>query len=87
MRRDDPRALAQAARMEASELVKLVSERRPGDTVKVSIARAANSLGWSYSRTEDIWRTEARRIDAWEMDLLRRTAARNLKIPRQKTRR
>jgi hypothetical protein len=38
----------------------------------VSITRAAARLGWSYRRTEDIWRMEARRIDSWQMDLMRR---------------
>jgi hypothetical protein len=74
--RNGARALAEAARREATELVKLAADRRVGDTVKVAISRAASQLGWSYSRTEDIWRGEARRIDSWEMDLLRRVAAR-----------
>lgn len=83
MRRDDHAALAQAARREASELVKIISDRQVGETVKVAIAKAASRLGLSYSRTEDIWRLEARRIDAWEIDLLRRAA----KSRRQKARR
>jgi len=74
--RNGPRALADAARREAAELVKLAADRRVGDTVKASISRAAIRLGWSYSRTEDVWRGEARRIDAWEMDLLRRMTRR-----------
>jgi len=59
------------ARLEAAKLVKLVAGRRYGDSVKVSIARAAVALGWSYSRTEDIWRREARIIHSHEMDMLR----------------
>ena len=61
----------EAARLEAAKLVKLVAGRRYGDSVKVSIARAAVALGWPYSRTEDIWRCEARIIHSHEMDMLR----------------
>lgn len=60
----------EAARLEAATLVKLVAGRRVGESVKVSIARAAVA-GWSYSRTEDIWRREARIIHSHEMDMLR----------------
>jgi len=61
----------EAARLEAATLVKLVAGRRVGESVKVSIARAAVALGWSNSRTEDIYRMEARTIHAWELDMLR----------------
>lgn len=72
-RRDEIRALLQAYREEAARLVKAVAEpAMAGDTVKVCIARAAQRLRWRYNRTEDIWRQEARRIDAYEMDQLRR---------------
>jgi hypothetical protein len=65
-------ALREAARNEASALVRLVAEpRRMDETVSSCIRRAAILLGWSYRRTEDIWRKEARRIDSWEMDQLR----------------
>lgn len=67
---------AQAARM-----LREIAEPRPvGDTVKAAITRAAravsaamNSTGGalSYGRAEDIWRGEARRIDAAEMDAIR----------------
>jgi hypothetical protein len=71
------RELAEAARREAAELVQRAAEpRAPAEKIKVSITRAAKKLGWSYRRTEDIWRQEARRIDSWEMDLLRRMARR-----------
>ena len=71
------RELAEAARREAAELVQRAAEpRAPAEKIKVSITRAATKLGWSYRRTEDIWRQEARRIDSWEMDQLRRTARR-----------
>jgi hypothetical protein len=65
--------LADEAREEAARLVRLIAEpRAPGERIKVSITRAAARLGWSYRRTEDIWRMEARRIDSWQMDLMRR---------------
>lgn len=57
---------------EAMRLTKMAAEpRQVGDSIKSSIDRAAKRLGWSFSRTEDIWRGEARRIDAHEMDALR----------------
>ncbi len=67
--------LAQAARQEAALLIATVSCRRVGEPVKRAIERVAAKLGWSYTRAEDVWRCEARRIDSWEMDMLR-TAAR-----------
>jgi hypothetical protein len=70
MGRDDLRA---AARNEAAALVRLVAEpSRPRDTVRLRIARAALRLNWSYGRTEDIWRGEAHRIEAFEIDQLRK---------------
>lgn len=72
MGRDD---LQSAARKEAAALVRAVAEpSRPGDTVRARITRAAKRLSWSYGRTEDIWRGEARRIDAHEIDMLRKIA-------------
>jgi hypothetical protein len=63
-------ALREAARDEAAKLVRLVAEPRGmGDTITRCIERAARRLGWSYRRTEDIWRQEARRIEAFELDL------------------
>jgi hypothetical protein len=71
------------ARREAAELVRAVAEPQvKGELVKVAIARAASVLGWSYSRTEDIWRSEARRIEAHEMDQLRRVMAARV-IPKE----
>ena len=61
----------EAARQEAAALVKKIIERGFGELTKVSIGRAASTLGWSYGRTEDIWRVEARTIQSWEMDMLR----------------
>jgi len=61
-----------AAREEAARLVRLAAEPRGmSDTVTVCMARAAKALGWSYTRTEDVWRGMARRIESYEMDQLR----------------
>lgn len=60
-----------ATRREAAALVRRVAEpSHVGDTVKQRIARAATRLGWTFKRTEDIWRREAR-IEVAEMDRLR----------------
>src|SRR5579859_3248573 len=60
---------------EARNLVQRCAEPRPvGDSVKAAIIRASRRLGFSFSRTKDIWYSAARRIDAAEMDQLRRTA-------------
>lgn len=65
-------ALRKAARSEAAALVRLAAGTRGfDDTIQACIKRAASSLGWSYGRTEDIWRGEARRIESFEMDALR----------------
>lgn len=81
-RREALRAMAEAARTEAASLVKLVCALEPGEKVKEHIARTAQRLGWTYCRTEDIWRREARRIDSWEMDMLR--AARMVRSHRRR---
>jgi hypothetical protein len=61
---------------EASVLVRRVAEPRTvGDSVKSAISRAARRLGWQFSRTKDIWYANARRIDAAELDALRRANA------------
>lgn len=61
---------------EASSLVRRIAEpRRVGDSIKIAIGRAADKLGWGYSRTRDVWYGRARRIDATEMDALRKEAA------------
>lgn len=66
------RALAEAHRAEAAELVRRAAEPFVmGERINSLIARSAQRLGFTYVRTEDIWRKEARRIDSWEMDLLR----------------
>lgn len=72
MAKRNHRMLIERSRREACELVRLVAEPVPnGEKIKTSIARAAESLNWPFRRTAAIWRREAHRIDAWEMDLLR----------------
>lgn len=65
------------AKIEAQRLVQRCAEPRPvGDSAKVAINRAAQRLGFSYSRTRDLWYGNARRIDSQEMDALRVCAER-----------
>jgi hypothetical protein len=65
-------ALRKRSCVEAAILVRVVAEPTiRGESIKARIARAATRLGWTYRRTEDIWRREARRIEAFEMDQLR----------------
>jgi hypothetical protein len=72
-RREAVAALREAARSEAAALVRLAAGQRGyDDTIQACIKRAAHKLGWSYTRTEDIWRGEAKRIESFEMDQLRR---------------
>jgi hypothetical protein len=60
---------------EAQTLVRRCAEPRPaGDQVKAAVRRASRRLGLSFNRTRDIWYGQARRIDAEEMDRLRRRA-------------
>ena len=60
---------------EAQTLVRKCAEPRPpGDQVKAAIHRASQRLELPFSRTRDIWYGDARRIDAEEMDRLRRGA-------------
>lgn len=69
----DRTALAKASREEAARLLRAsILPRGVDETIKSCIARAAKRLGWPISRTQDIWRLEAARIDAFEMDQLRR---------------
>ena len=64
--------LRKAASEEAARLVRLAAEPlTTRDTVNRCIQQAATRLGWSYTRVEDVWRKEARRIESWEMDQLR----------------
>lgn len=67
-------AAIEAVRKEAAALVKLAAgPSRPGDTIKVRIARAAGNLGWAATRTRHIWHGEGQ-IEVHEMDQLRRVA-------------
>jgi hypothetical protein len=60
---------------EARTLVRRCAEPRPpDDSVKAAIRRASQRLEIPFSRTRDIWYGDARRIDAHEMDQLRREA-------------
>jgi len=59
---------------EASALVRRVEPVQR--SVKAAIGSAARRLGWEYTRTREIWYGRARRIDAHEMDALRREAQR-----------
>jgi hypothetical protein len=60
---------------EAQTLVRRCAEPRPaGDLVKAAIRRASRRLDLPFSRTRDIWYGDARRIEAEEMDRLRREA-------------
>lgn len=66
-------ASAKAARIEAAELIRLAAGPNvASETIKARITRAANTLGWSGSRTEKIWRGNANRIESHEMDRLRK---------------
>lgn len=65
---------------EAAHRMREIAEPRPvGDSVKAAIDRVARAVSaflpnrepMSYGRAEDIWRREARRIEAHEMDAIR----------------
>lgn len=61
---------------EASHLIRYAAEPRPvGDSVKAAITRAARRVGLGYERAKSLWYSEARRVDASEMDRLRAVAA------------
>lgn len=60
---------------EAQMLIRRCAEpRSAGDQVKAAVRRASQRLEMRFSRTRDIWYGAARRIDAEEMDHLRREA-------------
>lgn len=64
--------LQKQLREEAAMRLRRVAEPvTRGETIKAQIARAALRLGWKFSRAEDIWRGEARRIEAYELEQLR----------------
>lgn len=63
---------------QASIMLREIAEPRPiGDTIKSAITRAARAVSahasepMTYARAENVWRGEARRIDAAEMDAIR----------------
>ena len=57
---------------DAMRMVRIAAgPRLVGDSIKAAIGRAARKLGWSFTRTRDIWYGDARRLDANEMDALR----------------
>jgi hypothetical protein len=61
-----------ASIVEAKSLVRRCAEPRPsGELVKTTLHRTSVLLGFSFTRTRDIWYGSARRIDAKEMDRLR----------------
>jgi hypothetical protein len=60
---------------EAKILIRRCAEPRPAaDQTKAAIRRASQRLEIPFSRTRDIWYGDAKRIDAEEMDRLRRGA-------------
>jgi hypothetical protein len=68
-------ALFSSSIEEACTLVRRCAEPRPaGDLVKIAIFRASQRLKMPVSRVKEIWYRDARRIDAYEMDRLRRAA-------------
>lgn len=60
---------------EACQLLKRAAKPLAGESVKNALSRLARQLEWNFARTKAIWYGEARRIDAREMDQLRRLAA------------
>lgn len=59
---------------EACSLLKRAAKPLAGESVKDALSRLARQLHWNFARTKAIWYGEARRIDAHEMDQLRRLA-------------
>ncbi|BCM86864.1 hypothetical protein [Methylobacterium indicum] len=63
------------AQAEARQLVELIAGPvRLGENVKAALARVARLTGLGDRRVRGIWNGEARRIEAEEMDRLRRAA-------------
>lgn len=60
---------------EACSLLKRAAKPLAGESVQDAIYRVARQLHWSFARAKAVWYREARRIDAREMDQLRRLAA------------
>lgn len=59
---------------EACNLLHRTAKPLAGESVKDAINRVARQLHWNFARTKAIWYREAKRIDAHEMDELRRLA-------------
>lgn len=59
---------------EACNLLKRAARPLAGESVKDAINRVARQLRWNVARAKSIWYREARRIEAHEMDALRRLA-------------
>lgn len=60
---------------EACNLLKRAAVPQAGESVKHAISRVARQLHWNFARAKSIWYGEARRIDAHEMDQLRKLAS------------
>jgi hypothetical protein len=45
--------------------------RLAGESVKEVVRRASRNLGWTFSRSRDLWYGTARRVEVGEMDKLR----------------
>jgi len=64
--------LTRATREEAAKLIGKLGERlAPGQYIKVQLGRAAERLSWGQNRTREMYYGTARRIESWELDLLR----------------
>ncbi|WP_166297210.1 hypothetical protein [Bradyrhizobium sp. 2S1] len=75
LRAEKPSSRSEKTSEIAAHLAKRASEPCPaGDYVKAAITRTSERTGIAYGRARDIWYGEARRIDAWEMDVLREAA-------------
>lgn len=86
--KSEPESMSGVA--EASMLLRQIAEPRPiGDTVKAAITRATRRVSRfarapvSPGRIEDLWRQEARRVSAEEMDAIRAAAASDRKLARE----
>jgi hypothetical protein len=72
---DNPSRSYASSIEEAQTLVRQCAKPHPaGDKVQAAILRASRRLQLPFNRTRDIWYCQARRIDADEMDRLRRGA-------------
>ena len=68
---------------EAAQLLQLLAEPlAPREKVQLWIRRAAARANFDLNRAEDIWRKDARRIDAWEMDTLRAAVRAQRRAPK-----